>query len=209
MQIGHKLRAARLQKHLTLAELSRSAGVSKSMLSRIERDDSSPTITTLEKIASALEVDLGRLLSDPDAGVVSASPDRDALPASPSGRSLVTEAKNGYEPPAVAVVRARQRKRLVMPWEADYEMLCPDMQHAIEFIQINYPVGGGSDDFYSHDGEECGVVLQGRFRGIVGDQELILDVGDSVYYSSSIPHRWENAGDVEAKAIWAVTPPSF
>lgn len=96
-----------------------------------------------------------------------------------------------------------------MPWGADYEMLCPDMQHALEFIQINYPVGGGSDDFYTHEGEECGVVLQGRFRGIVGDQELLLDVGDSVYYSSSIPHRWENAGDVEAKAIWAVTPPSF
>ena len=96
-----------------------------------------------------------------------------------------------------------------MPWGADYEMLCPDMQHAIEFIQIDYPVGGGSRELYSHDGEECGVVLEGRFRGFVGDQELILEAGDSVYYSSSIPHRWENAGDVEAKAIWAVTPPSF
>jgi quercetin dioxygenase-like cupin family protein len=96
-----------------------------------------------------------------------------------------------------------------MPWGATYEMLCPDMQHRIEFLSITYPVGGGSEDFYSHDGEECGVVVEGRFRGIVGDQEFVLEAGDSVYYASSIPHRWENAGDVEAKAIWAITPPSF
>ena len=96
-----------------------------------------------------------------------------------------------------------------MPWGATYELLCPDMQHRIEFISMNYPVGGGSHDLYSHDGEECGIVLQGRFRGIVGDQEVILEAGDSIYYASSIPHRWENAGDVEAKAIWAITPPSF
>lgn len=209
MQIGHRLRAVRLHRHLTLAELSRKAGVSKSMLSRIERDDSAPTITTLEKIASALGVDLGHLLSESVDDGAPAPPDRRVLPASPSGRPPHGEpTKTGDGLPA-AIVRARQRRRIIMPWGADYEMLCPDMQHALEFIQINYPVGGGSDDFYTHEGEECGVVLQGRFRGIVGDQELLLDVGDSVYYSSSIPHRWENAGDVEAKAIWAVTPPSF
>ena len=88
-------------------------------------------------------------------------------------------------------------------------MLCPDMQHKIEFICINYPVGGGAEEFYSHEGEECGLILEGTFKGTIGDQEFVLEPGDSIYYASSIPHRWENAGDVEAKAIWAITPPSF
>lgn len=210
MQIGDKLRAVRLQRHLTLAGLSKDAGVSKSMLSNIERNLSAPTVTTLQKIAGALGVDLASLFSNLDAGDPGAPSGRRTLPVIARDRSLDADAaRNGNGSPAVSVVREHQRKRLIMPWGADYEMLCPDMQHAIEFIQIDYPVGGGSQDLYSHDGEECGVVLQGRFRGIVGDQELILEVGDSVYYSSSIPHRWENAGDVEAKAIWAVTPPSF
>jgi transcriptional regulator with XRE-family HTH domain len=210
MQVGDRLKAIRLHSGMTLAELSRDAGVSKSMLSRIERNDSAPTTTTLHKIASALGVDLASLFTDLDAGDATASPDRSAPPVIARDRSLDADAtRNGNGAPAVSVVREPQRKRLIMPWGAAYEMLCPDMQHAIEFIQIAYPVGGGSDDFYSHDGEECGVVLEGRFKGIVGDQEFILEVGDSVYYSSSIPHRWENAGEVEAKAIWAVTPPSF
>jgi transcriptional regulator with XRE-family HTH domain len=210
MQIGDKLKAIRLQERITLAGLSTDAGVSTSMLSRIERNDSAPTITTLQKIASALGVELADLFSDLEAGDPIASPGRSALPLVPRGRSLdAGTTENAHESTPVSVVRKPQRKKVIMPWGANYEMLCPDMQHRIEFIVINYPVSGGSEDLYSHDGEECGVVLEGRFRGIVGDQEFILEAGDSIYYASSIPHRWENAGDVEAKAIWAVTPPSF
>jgi transcriptional regulator with XRE-family HTH domain len=187
MEIGDRLKTLRLQRGMTLADLSRAAGVSTSMLSRVERNDSAPTVTTLERIAAALGLDVAALF----AGAAGA------------------EVTDAAAPAAVAVVRHDQRKRVILPWGADYEMLSPDLQRRIEFIHINYPVGGGSGDLYSHDGEECGVVLQGRFRGVVGDQEFILEPGDSISYASSVPHRWENAGDVEAKAIWAITPPSF
>ena len=210
MQIGNRLKAIRLEKGMTLADLSRGAGVSKSMLSRIERDHSAPTITTLDRIAGALGLDLPSLLADPGAGGPAAPPDRRAADVAGAGLPLGSAgSRNGKEPAAVAVVRHDHRKRLTLPWGADYEMLCPDLQRSIEFIHINYPVGGGSGDLYAHDGEECGVVLQGRFRGIIGDQDIVLEAGDSISYASSIPHRWENAGDVEAKAIWAITPPSF
>ncbi len=210
MQLGDKLKAIRLESRVTLVGLSKAAGVSKSMLSRIERNQSAPTITTLEKIASALGVDLAYLFTDLDAGDPAVSPDRSPRPLVARDRSLDADnGVNGSESAPVSVVRSDQRRKVIMPWGATYELLCPDMQHRIEFISMNYPVGGGSHDLYSHDGEECGVVLQGRFRGIVGDQEFVLEAGDSIYYASSIPHRWENAGDVEAKAIWAITPPSF
>ena len=210
MRLGDKLKAIRLQNHVTLVRLSKAAGVSKSMLSRIERNQSAPTVTTLEKIAGALGVDLASLFTDLDAGDPAASADRSARPVVPRDRSLDSDnGIDGSEPAPVSVIRSDRRRKVIMPWGATYELLCPDMQHRIEFISMNYPVGGGSHDLYSHDGEECGVVLQGRFRGIVGDQEVVLEAGDSIYYASSIPHRWENAGDVEAKAIWAITPPSF
>ena len=107
------------------------------------------------------------------------------------------------------VVRKGGRKRLIMPWGAWQEMLCPDLRHRIEFIFLHYPVGAKVEEFYTHDGEECGMVLEGRFKGTIGDQEIILEPGDSIYYDSSIPHRWENAGEMEVRAIWAITPPSF
>jgi transcriptional regulator with XRE-family HTH domain len=210
MQLGDKLKAIRLESRVTLVGLSKAAGVSKSMLSRIERNQSAPTITTLEKIASALGVDLASLFTDLDAGDPAVSPDRRARPLVARDRPLDPDNNvNGSDSAPVSVIRGDRRRKVIMPWGATYELLCPDMQHRIEFMSMNYPVGGGSHDLYSHDGEECGVVLQGRFRGIVGDQEFVLEAGDSIYYASSIPHRWENAGDVEARAIWAITPPSF
>ena len=189
MQLGDRLKAVRLSDGISLATLSARAGVSKSMLSRVERNDASPTITTLQKIADALDVDIARLIGGGEAG------------------GAETQKGAGRSP--VSVVRAGQRKKLVLPWGATYDMLTPDLQREIEFILITYPVNGGSGDLYSHEGEECGFVVEGRFKGIVGDQEFVLEAGDSIYYSSSVPHRWENAGDVDAKAVWAITPPSF
>ena len=210
MQIGEKLKAIRFQNRMTLVELSRRAGVSKSLLSRIECNRSVPTITTLQKIAIALKLDLASLFGNLDAKNHTSPGDRSALQLVSGDQSLDPEPmKNGNDSKVVSVVRKEQRKKLIMPWGANYEMLCPDMQHRIEFIYINYPVGGRAEEFYSHDGEECGIVLEGRFKATIGDQAFILEAGDSIYYASSIPHRWENAGDVEAKLIWAITPPSF
>lgn len=210
MQVGDRLKAMRLQNGMTLVSLSKAAGVSKSMLSRIERNDSAPTTTTLQRIANALGVGLVSVFKDLDAGHPTLAPDRSTPHIPVRGQLFDPGARNnGNDSIGVSIVRNHQRKRLIMPWGANYEMLCPDMQHRIEFICINYPVSAGSKDLYSHDGEECGVVVEGRFRGVVGDQEVILEAGDSAYYASSIPHRWENGGDVEAKAIWAIAPPSF
>ena len=48
---GHKLRHRRLQKHLTLSELSRCTGVSMIALSNLERNHFLPTKILLEKLA--------------------------------------------------------------------------------------------------------------------------------------------------------------
>jgi quercetin dioxygenase-like cupin family protein len=88
-------------------------------------------------------------------------------------------------------------------------MLSPDLRHKVEFIYLTYPVGAMIEEFYSHEGEECGLVLEGKFKAVIGDQEIILEPGDSIYFDSSIPHRWQNIGDEDVKAIWAITPPSF
>ena len=51
--------------------------------------------------------------------------------------------RNGNGALTVSVVRNDQRKKVVLPWGANYEMLAPDMQRRIEFIFIQYPVNGG------------------------------------------------------------------
>ena len=190
--LGENLRLKRLQKKLTLQELSRMSKVSKSQLSQIERNVSVPTVAKLQKIADALEIKFSDLLPD---NIDSTS---DADPVSSKVNSK-----------QISVVRKGERKKMVMPWGALYEMLCPDLQHKIEFIYLHYPAGTTAKEQYTHDGEECGVILEGTFKGTFGTREVILGPGDSIYYDSTIPHCWETVGDTEVRAIWAITPPSF
>jgi transcriptional regulator with XRE-family HTH domain len=192
MEIGEKVRALRLVNRMTLNELSEKSGVSKSLLSQIERKISVPTVTTLQKIANAFRIPISSMFSE----------NNDVTQPAATHRSDMNSG-------GLTVARKGNRKRLIMPWGAWQEMLCPDLRHKIEFIYLHYPVGTKVEEFYTHDGEECGIVLEGRFRALIGDQEIILEPGDSIYYDSSIPHRWENAGETEATAIWAITPPSF
>jgi len=61
----------------------------------------------------------------------------------------------------------------------------------------------------SHEGEECGVILEGRLKAYVGDGKYILDEGDCIYPKSSTPHRWENTGEIEVRVFWINTPATF
>jgi len=191
MKIGLKIKTLRKQQHMTLEQLAQKSKLSTGVLSQLERDISTPRVTTLQKISKTFGVTMSSLFSD------------DHLP-NDGHKDREKESQNSE---FIAVVRKQQRKKVFLPWGATMEMLCPDLRHKVEFMYFIYPPGTKVEEQYAHEGEECGMVLEGTFSGVVGDQEIILEAGDSVYYDSSIPHRWENNGDKEARAIWVITPP--
>ncbi len=61
--LAGRVRAGRARRGWTLAELASRSGVSRSMLSQIERAESNPTLTVVRRISSALSVDLHDLVS--------------------------------------------------------------------------------------------------------------------------------------------------
>ena len=67
--IADNLRALRQGLNLSLSEVSERTGVSKSMLGQIERNESSPTISTLWKIATGLQVSFTSLMERPEQGI--------------------------------------------------------------------------------------------------------------------------------------------
>ena len=191
MELGRKIKALRIQQQMTLEQLAQKSGLSTGVLSQVERDLSTPRVTTLQKIGKALNISLSSLFSD------------NGLSANGGLYTETQKPDSGF----VSVVRKEQRKKVLMPWGTTMEMLCPDLRHKIEFMYLVYPPGTKVDEIYSHQGEECGLVLEGTFKGVVGGQEITLEEGDSVYYDSSLPHRWENIGDQVVRAIWVITPP--
>ena len=82
-------------------------------------------------------------------------------------------------------------------------MLIPAVEDGFEFVEYVYEVGGhDGDDFFRRNGWEYGLVLEGRLEGAIGFAEFELEAGDSIAFDSSAPHRFWNAGDVPARAVW-------
>lgn len=75
-------------------------------------------------------------------------------------------------------------------------------------IEID-PHGETGSDYYRHSGEEFGYVLEGTLTVIIGTDEYNIEQGESIYFSSNLPHRLKNKTNVKMRAFWVGTPPSF
>ena len=70
--------------------------------------------------------------------------------------------------------------------------------------------GESGRDFYSHgSSEEFIYILEGELEVYVVNKKYKLSKGDSLYFKSSLKHRFKNASKKEVKALWVVSPPTF
>lgn len=72
VRIGARLRAARTQRGLTLDQVAKPAGLTKGFVSRLERDDVSPSVASLVKVCAILGVRLGELFDPPPTSIIRA-----------------------------------------------------------------------------------------------------------------------------------------
>jgi DNA-binding transcriptional MerR regulator/quercetin dioxygenase-like cupin family protein len=107
------------------------------------------------------------------------------------------------------LVHPAQRKILEATPDVRMELLAWG-NTAMEPHLFRVKPGGGSGESYAHEGEEFLHVLRGKFEIWLNNGEHYrLKVGDSLYFESSIPHRWKNPGRTEASLLWINTPPTF
>ncbi len=66
VRIGAKLRSSRVAQGLTLEQLAQASGLTKGFISRVERDDTMPSVPTLVQICHALSLPVGALFEEPD-----------------------------------------------------------------------------------------------------------------------------------------------
>jgi transcriptional regulator with XRE-family HTH domain len=83
--VGARLRALRQASGLTLAAVAERAGLSKGFLSRLERDEVSPSVATLVTVCGILGVPVGRLFDSPRTSLVRAG---EAPPISFGGKGV-------------------------------------------------------------------------------------------------------------------------
>lgn len=180
--LGLAVRKARQSRGLSLQQVAEGANVSVGLLSQIERGISSPSIRVLRAICNVLEVPVHALFGDSEA-------------------ALEQETRR--------IVRVNQRRR------ADFgakgmvkEFLNAYDQRSLQVMEIILEQNGGSgDDPYNHEGEECGVVLEGRLELFVDGAIYRLAEGDSFYFESTLPHKFRNIAAGKTRILWITTPP--
>lgn len=177
--VGRRIVAERASRGLSIEELAQRAGVSTGLLSQIERGIGNPSLSTLRGLADALGLPLGAFFE-----------------------AAVAESD--------WVVRPSTRKRLILSdRRLVYELLVPDMTRSLSMLWIELPPAFSNEEKpFSHAGEECELVLEGRVEAHIGDRVFLLEAGDSITFNSALPH-WFRTFDEQVVIISAMTPPSF
>lgn len=177
-RVGDTLAALRQQQSLSLDELSRKAGVSKSMLSQIERAQANPTVAVVWRLANALGVPMGDLLG-------SAPP--------PSA-------------PAIGVVPVHATPSLRSPdGSCELRILGPiDLAGQFEWYHLTLQVGSALESQAHEDGtREHLTAMSGNLEVCAGEDRQRLKVGETARYAADRPHAIRNLGKTAASA-WLV-----
>ena len=168
-RIGRSVRARRTAKGMSLGDLARASGLSKTILARIEGGSGNPSVETLWRISHALAVPLGTFLTD------------DAEP-----RVKVVRARTGDQLHADSGMEA---------WLVHAE----GREHRSELFELSLPTGvEQSTGAHLPGTREVVVCIRGRVRvGPLGE-EADLGPGDAVWFAADAPHRYVGLRDARA-----------
>ncbi|MDK2986561.1 MAG: hypothetical protein PWQ96_2205 [Clostridia bacterium] len=164
MQLGEQIKKIRKQRGLTLQQLADMTDFSIGFLSNIERDITSPTVSSLQKICEVLNVNMVELIQP--------SEDKKIVVRKHQRRELYksSESKVKYE--------------LVTEGNRKIQGVCITME----------PGANYGDESRGHSKDELGIVLQGTLEIVLDDKTYILNEGDSIYIEANHPHRYRNIG---------------
>ncbi|WP_145055357.1 helix-turn-helix domain-containing protein [Lignipirellula cremea] len=164
-QICRRIRELRKKKNWTLEQLASLSGVSRSMLSQIERAHANPTLGVAFRIAQAFGMTLGELVE--------------------------TE----QPPPRIDVIRAKDNTQLFRDdAQCRIRTLSPlHLEKDVEFYEVTLKPGGILKSAAHFDGtREFLTIEEGAARVTSGDESCDLGEGDSAHYRADIPHQIEN-----------------
>lgn len=168
----------RLARGLTLEDLSRIAGVSKSMLSQIEREKANPTIAITWRLANALGVAIGELLSS------------DTRPVE------TIRVVDAHETPTLPGAHAGYVLRILGPM---------DLAGKYEWYELTLAPGGElASQAHDPGTSEHMTVLHGTMELEVGSDKKKIKLGGTARYPADQNHVIRNVGKTEAKALLVV-----
>lgn len=177
--VGSTIALQRSTHGLTIEELARRSSISTGLLSQLERGIGNPSLSTLTRLAQALDIPIGAFFA-----------------GSTDGGDIVVHPNT-------------RKRLYLADRNLTYQLLVPDLQGTISMLHIEMPPRFTNEgDPFRHPGEECMLVLKGKIETHAEERTFLLTEGDSIRFASTTPHWYRTFGR-GADLITAMTPPSL
>ena len=168
--LGSRVKNLRTGRGWSLEALASASGVSRSMLSQIEREQANPTLAVTLRIAQSFAMTLGELLE---------------MPSATSSVTVIRADDHAYHYRSDKNCRIRTLSPL-------------NLEKDVEFYEVQLQPGGALRSAPHFEGtREFLTVQKGQVRVESADDSETLGPGDSANYRADVPHAIINAGRSE------------
>jgi transcriptional regulator with XRE-family HTH domain len=166
--VGNKLRVIREERGLSQRQLAHRAGISTNAISLIERDENSPSVSTLQNLATALDIKMSYFFDDHEP-------------------TQVLHVKAGHRP----AISSKGLQIEGLGGKLNYQEMEP-------FLVSLAPNSGSGERQVVHTGHELVYCLSGNVEYLIDGQIYPLEKGDFLLFEAQLPHLWRNVTDKEA-----------
>jgi transcriptional regulator with XRE-family HTH domain len=180
LDVGTHLKAVRQMYGLSQRELAKRAGVTNGLISLIEQNRVSPSVSSLKKVLDGIPMALADFFTLDLGSNPQVFFPREELP------------DIGTANVELRLVGGRLVKRSM------------SILH-----ELYAPSADTGEEMLTHAGEEGGVIVKGKIELTVGGESRVLAAGDGYYFKSSLPHRFRNNGREDCEIVSASSPPTF
>ncbi len=177
--LGEKVRQVRTERNISQRDLARLAGLSPNSISLIERDETSPSVATLQSLAGALNIRMSYFFEEES-------------PAS------VLHIKSGVRPKITSDGVQIEGMGKTLPAQEMEPFL----------ITLEPQAGSGGERQVVHSGHEFVYCLQGKIEYVIDGSVYLMETGDILIFEAALPHLWRNPFDSEAKFILVLQTPN-
>jgi transcriptional regulator with XRE-family HTH domain len=177
VNVGQRLRELRLGRNLSIRALAERSGLNVNTFSLIENGKTSPSVSTLQQIAQALQVPISAFFE------------------TAHDHSKVVYQKAGQRPHAIFAHGE--------VWDLGAGMSRLGAEPLV--IALNPRADSGKHPIV-HTGREFVYCLEGRVAYGVGDETYQLDPGDSLMFEAYLPHHWQNLNETASRLLLVLCP---
>lgn len=164
-QLATRLRALRVERGWSLDRAAEETGVSKAMLGQIEREESSPTVASLWKIATGFQTPVSSFLAErPNTAAHTTFSRADSVRNKPASDNMLVAPLFPYDP-----------------------------QFSFELLELTLLPGyTRQSEPHAKGVTEHVVVLQGQMEVLIEGEWKVLHQGDAVRFAADRPHGYRN-----------------